>query len=312
MIKEVICTGATIDEARSKAIEELCAPEDADVNTEVIELPVKKVLGLFGGSPAKVRAYYEYEECPIRETLDYVAAIIAGMGLTGAQIDYQETDGGYQLDINGLDPSRHGVIIGRRGETLDAIQYLASLVLNKSTEKYMRVSINIGDYRAKREITLKNLAVRSAKKAVKTGRKVILEPMNPYERRIIHNAVQEVEGASSHSVGENMDRRVVITSDAPRKPAQKNTSGSRGRKPRRYDRDRRDSRPARQAQPSPAPRIHDAEIPDELIQSFTAKVEEAAPAVQAAPQEERAPRRDAPEAGSLYGMIAPKENEDEE
>ena len=308
MIKEVICTAATIHEARSKAIEELNAPEEADVNTEVIELPVKKILGLFGGSPAKVRAYYEYEECPIRETIDYVAMMIAGMGLEGAEIDYQQVDGGYVLNINGIDPARHGVIIGRRGETLDAIQYLASLVLNKTSEKYMRVSINIGDYREKREGTLKNLAIRSAKKAVKTGRKVILEPMNPYERRIIHNAVQEVEGASSHSVGENMNRRVVITSDAPHKPAgKKENSGNRGRgrRPRRND---RGSRPERRSEERP--HINDAEIPDELINSFTAQAEQAAAAAEPVTQEERPPRSDAPETGSLYGMITPKEDEE--
>ena len=305
MIKEVICTGATIDEARSKAIEELNAPEDVDVNTEVIELPVKKVLGLFGGSPAKVRAYYEYEECPIRETIDYIQAMIAGMGLEGAQIEYQETDGGYLLEIKGLDPARHGVLIGRRGETLDAIQYLASLVLNKNSDKYMRVSINIGDYREKREGTLKNLAIRSAKKAAKTGRKVILEPMNPYERRIIHNAVQEVEGASSHSVGENMERRVVITSNTPRKPAGKGGGNGRGRKPRRYDRDHREPRAEKQVENRP--KLHDADIPDELVQAFSTAVEKSEP-VESTFREERIPHSDAPEAGSLYGMIAPKEN----
>ena len=306
MIKEVICTGTTIDEARSKAIEELNAPEDADVNTEVIELPVKKLLGLFGGSPAKVRAYYEYEECPIQETLDYVAMIVRGMGLEGAEIRYEQTDGGYLLSIDGIDPARHGVIIGRRGETLDAIQYLASLVLNKTSDTYMRGSVNIGDYREPREVTLKNLAVRSAKKAVRTGRKVILEPMNPYERRIIHNAVQEVEGASSHSVGENMDRRVVITSDTPRKQAPKKGNGeNRGRRPRRNE---HGGRP--QHNGGNRPHINDADIPDELIQSFTAQAEEAAAAVESPAQEERPPRSDAPETGNLYGMISPKSEEE--
>lgn len=308
MIKEVICTGATIDEARNQAIAQLNAPEDVDVNTEVIDLPVKKILGLFGGSPAKVRAYYEYEECPIQETLDYLQAILKGMGLEGAEIGYEKTENGYELEINGIDPARHGVIIGRRGETLDAVQYLTSLVLNKSTEKYTRVSINIGDYRKKREVTLRNLAIRSAKKAVKTGRKVTLEPMNPYERRIIHNAVQEVEGASSHSIGENMDRRVVITSNTPRKPEAKRGTSRGGRRPRRYDRDRNDARTEQKSESRP--RLNDADIPDELIQSFTAKVEQSA-AAEPAVQEERAPRSDAPEAGSLYGMISPKENDAE-
>lgn len=306
MIKEVICTGTTIDEARSKAIAQLNAPEYVDVNTEVIELPKKKTLGLFGGAPAKVRAYYEYEECPIQETLDYLKTILAGMGLPEAEVEYRQAESGYELEIVGVEPARHGMVIGRRGETLDAVQYLTSLVLNKTADKYMRVSINIGDYRKKREVTLRNLAIRSAKKVVKTGRRVTLEPMNPYERRIIHNAVQEVEGASSHSIGENMDRRVVITSTAQRKPDVKK-GGGRSRKPRR-DGDRRPGRPEKKAENRP--KINDAEIPDELIQSFTAKAEESAATAAAAPQEDRAPRSDAPEAGSLYGMISPKESEE--
>lgn len=309
MIKEVICTGTTIDEARSQAIAQLNAPEDVDVNTEVIELPKKKVLGLFGGAPAKVRAYYEYEECPIQETLDYLKTILNGMGLPEAAVEYKKIDNGYELEITGVDPARHGVVIGRRGETLDAVQYLTSLVLNKTADKYMRVSINIGDYRKKREVTLKNLAIRSAKKVVKTGRRITLEPMNPYERRIIHNAVQEVEGASSHSIGENMDRRVVITSNnAQRKSDAPKKSGGRSRKPRREGDRQRAGRPEKKVENRP--KINDAEIPDELIQSFTAKAEETAAAAEAAPKEERAPRSDAPEAGNLYEMITPKENDE--
>lgn len=309
MIKEVICTGTTIDEARSQAIAQLNAPEDVDVNTEVIELPKKKVLGLFGGAPAKVRAYYEYEECPIQETLDYLKTILNGMGLPEAAVEYKKIDNGYELEITGVDPARHGVVIGRRGETLDAVQYLTSLVLNKTADKYMRVSINIGDYRKKREVTLKNLAIRSAKKVVKTGRRITLEPMNPYERRIIHNAVQEVEGVSSHSIGENMDRRVVITSNnAQRKSDASKKSGGRSRKPRR-DGDRQRANHSEKKMENRT-KINDAEIPDELIQSFTAKAEETAAAVEAAQKEERTPRSDAPEAGSLYGMITPKENEE--
>lgn len=309
MIKEVICTGTTIDEARSQAIAQLKAPEDVDVNTEVIELPKKKMLGLFGGSPAKVRAYYEYEECPIQETLDYLKTILKGVGLPEAEIEYRKMDSGYELEITGVDPARHGVVIGRRGETLDAVQYLTSLVLNKTADKYMRVSINIGDYRKKREVTLRNLAIRSAKKVVKTGRRITLEPMNPYERRIIHNAVQEVEGASSHSIGENMDRRVVITANnVQRKPDAAKKSGSRGRRPR-HDGDRqRTGRPEKKAENRV--KINDAEIPDELIQSFTVKAEEYAAAAEAAPREDRTPRSDAPGSGNLYGMITPKESEE--
>ena len=104
----------------------------------------------------------------------------------------------------------YGIIIGKRGETLDAIQYLARMVANKGNSNYKRVSINVGNYRAKREETLRILARKTAAKAVRQGRNISLEPLNPYERRFIHSAVQEVEGATSHSIGSNLDRRVVI------------------------------------------------------------------------------------------------------
>ena len=117
------------------------------------------------------------------------------------------------------------MIIGRRGETLDAIQYLVSLVANRNEGEYTRVSINVGNYRQKREETLRSLAKRNAARVLKNGRNVVLEPMNPYERRIIHTAVQEVEGVVSHSIGSDSDRRVVIALAEGVKP----TGGSNGR-----------------------------------------------------------------------------------
>ena len=111
-----------------------------------------------------------------------------------------------------------GVIIGRRGETLDALQYLTGLVANRADGDYMRVTIDSGNYREKREKTLETLAKKLANNAVKTGRSSTLEPMNPYERRIIHAAVSQVEGALSTSVGEEPNRRVVISSANPKKP----------------------------------------------------------------------------------------------
>ena len=112
-----------------------------------------------------------------------------------------------------IDGDNVGFIIGHRGETLDALQYLAGLVANHVDEEYYRISINIGNYREKREKTLEILGRKLAFKAVKTGAKTSLEPMNPYERRIIHTAVQKVRGAASWSEGENMQRHVVIGPD---------------------------------------------------------------------------------------------------
>ena len=106
-----------------------------------------------------------------------------------------------------------GVLIGRRGETLDAVQYLTSLKVNKGRDGYVRVTLDTENYRAKREDTLIRLANRMANRALRTGRKVSLEPMNPYERRIIHYALQQTEGVSTHSEGDEPNRHVVITQD---------------------------------------------------------------------------------------------------
>ena len=104
-----------------------------------------------------------------------------------------------------------GILIGRRGETLDALQYLTSLKVNRGRDSYTRVTLDTENYRAKREDTLIRLANRMANRALRTGRKVSLEPMNPYERRIIHFALQQNEGVTTHSEGDEPNRHVVIT-----------------------------------------------------------------------------------------------------
>ncbi len=207
MVKEAICTGATIEEAREKALAELAAPEDVEVKIEVLELPVKKTFGLFGGAPAKVKA--SYEESPAGKAIDYLKKVLNAMGIADATVTQVIEDGHYRLDLDCED--RHGAIIGRRGETLDALQYLTSLVANRGAEEYIRISLNVGDYREKRDETLRGLARKHANQVLKYGRSITLEPMNPYERRVIHTAVQEIEGVESHSIGSDGDRRVVIS-----------------------------------------------------------------------------------------------------
>lgn len=292
MIKEAIGTGATVEEALEAAKAALNAPEDADVSTEILELPKKKTLGLFGGSPAKAKAYYEAPdevEAPVKKVVketpapkkaevkaeapakveeavaeqpkvytgatsemgkvakDYVAAILKGMGVDEVEINVSEDEESISLDLdcgNG-----YGYIIGRRGETLDAIQYLTRLVINKGKDDYRRVSINAGNYRQKREDTLKELAKKQAERVKKYGRNVCLDPMNPYERRIIHTTVQEIEGVSSHSVGSESDRKVVITLAEGFKP----TNPGRGRN-QRNDYRRRNNYSSNESKPSRAPR----------------------------------------------------------
>ena len=232
-----------------------------DFSVEVLQTPTKKVLGLFGGSPAKVKVSIEVpdpkpekkqnkpnnnkknaqkpqkvepkkvektekveapketvkkeEELPLvptnlyGETAEYIKSIVMSLGMTECSITEMSNEDEIYFELDCGDD--YGIIIGKRGETLDAIQYLARMIANKGSKSYKRVSINVGNYRAKREETLKILARKTAAKAVRQGRNISLEPMNPYERRIIHTAVQEVEGATSHSIGSDLDRRVVIS-----------------------------------------------------------------------------------------------------
>lgn len=214
MIKEAICTGATIEEAREKAVAELMAPENVEVKIEVLEMPVKKTFGLFGGAPAKVRA--SYEESPAGKAIDYLKRVLEGMGIPDVTVKEIQEDNHYRLDLDCGE--NHGAIIGRRGETLDALQYLTSLVANRGAEEYIRISLNVGDYREKRDETLRGLARKNANQVLKYGRNVVLEPMNPYERRVIHTAIQEIEGVQSHSIGSDSDRRVVISLEEGVKP----------------------------------------------------------------------------------------------
>ena len=162
----------------------------------------------------------------------YIAEILEKLGLT-AELDTTEEDDGICINITG---KGLGAIIGRRGETLDAIQYLASLVANRTDGDYMRITIDCGDYRTKRKETLEALAKKLAAQVLKTNVSRTLEPMNPFERRIIHATISEIEGVSSTSVGDEPNRRVVITS--PTAKSRGGRSSYRGRDDRRGD-DRR-------------------------------------------------------------------------
>lgn len=207
MIKEAIKEAETIEEAKAMALAELGVNEER-VEYEVLSQPEKKKFGLFGGSLAKVRAFYE--ETPTDVAKLYLADVLTKLGVQNVVIEAAETEDGAEFEISGDDI---GFIIGHRGETLDALQYLTGLVVNHINDEYFRVIINIGNYREKREKTLEILGRKLAFKACKTGEKVSLEPMNPYERRIIHTAVQKVRGATSWSEGENLQRHVVIGPD---------------------------------------------------------------------------------------------------
>ena len=148
----------------------------------------------------------EAKETPATE---YLKSILEGMGFEDVTVVAKEAAEDIYFEI--LCGEDYGNIIGRRGETLDALQYLTRLFVNRAENNNKRVVLNVGDYRKRREETLRALAKRQASRVLKQRRSTALEPMNPYERRIIHTAIQEVDGVTSHSVGEGDRRRVVIT-----------------------------------------------------------------------------------------------------
>jgi spoIIIJ-associated protein len=160
---------------------------------------------------------------------DYIISIFNAMGIDAAYIIYQNETGAV-IDIQS---DNNGTIIGRRGETLDSIQYLCSIIANKGDKDYFRITIDCLGYRKKRKETLEQLAAKVAKSVIRTGRSQQLEPMNPYERRVIHSAVSKIEGAESRSVGEEPYRKIIISSTNPRN---NRNNGGRGRGPRRDDR----------------------------------------------------------------------------
>ena len=245
MLREFIGIGATVEEAKEAACKELGVETyDDRIDFEILEMQSKKVLGLFGGRPAKVKVTLKLSAAQAAE--DYIRNIISHMELNDITVSTTEEDNVITINIEGEDV---GFIIGRRGETMDALQYLACLAANHVDPSYKRVVINTGDYREKREKTLESLGRRLAIKAAKTGRKSSLEPMNPYERRIIHTAVQKVNGATSWSEGENMNRHVVIGPDGKREYNNRDRRGGRGRS---YGGRGRGSKP-KQSAPAPDP-----------------------------------------------------------
>lgn len=207
MEREAIGVGETVIEAQEDACKQL-GVESHEAEFDIIQMPEKKKFGLFGGNPAKVRAYITLSPADI--AAQYLKSILDAMDLSGITMEVTENEDNAEIDIQGEDV---GAVIGRRGETLDALQYLTGLVANNAGSSYYRITINTGNYREKREKTLEILGRKLAFKALKTGRNNALEPMNPYERRIIHTAVQKVNGVISWSEGESINRHVVIGPD---------------------------------------------------------------------------------------------------
>lgn len=206
MIREAIGVGETEVLALEDAKRQLGIDESEVVEFEVIQRAEKKKFGLFGGAPAKVKI--TLKAGPAETAEEFLGNVLKNMKLESVYINKKEIENGVEFDLEGEDV---GFVIGRRGETLDALQYLTSLVANHADNSYFKVTVNTGDYREKREKTLEILGRKLAFKAIKTGRKTSLEPMNPYERRIIHAALQSDPHVTTHSEGEEPYRKVVVT-----------------------------------------------------------------------------------------------------
>ena len=210
MKKELIVTAKTVDEAKEKAAAELGVAIE-NIEFEVLEEGKRGFLGI-GATEAKVAATYTLGGADI--ALAFIEQVVRDMELN---LTVAKKAGGNDDILITVDGEGAGLLIGHHGETLDSLQYLANLAANKKIKgekhDYVKVTLDIEGYRAKREETLRALARRMAAKVVKYKKSVMLEPMNPYERRIIHSEVQHVAGVSTNSIGSENNRRVVMFLD---------------------------------------------------------------------------------------------------
>ncbi len=210
MIKEEIGCGRTVEAAIADGAEKL-GVDVSRIQYEIIEAPKKGFLG-FGETAARVKVFTEIGH--EQTALDYLNGVLDAMGMTATRASLARelnSEGGKIIKIEGSDTA---ILIGRHGETLDALQYLANLALgcelDKTGEECAKISVDIEGYRVRREETLRNLAKRTAEKVKRYKRNIALDPMTPYERRIIHSALQNDPQVMTASVGSDEHRKVVI------------------------------------------------------------------------------------------------------
>lgn len=222
MNKEVKVSAKTVEEALLKAAAELGVTTD-EIEYTVTTEAKKGFLGI-GAVDAEIVATYKDKNAVSKDghlltrgeknAVEFIETVIADMGINAEVGTRTGDNGALIIEVSGADS---GVLIGHHGETLDALQYLANLAANKKTNgekrEYVRVTVDVEGYRAKREASLRALARRMAAKVVKYKKSVMLEPMNPYERRIIHSEVQGIPGVSTNSIGAENNRRVVMFLD---------------------------------------------------------------------------------------------------
>ena len=292
MSKEIIKEAASVEEAKALIAAELGVAEDA-IAFEIVQEPEKKVLGIFGGTPAIVKGSVIGGTAAAAAEA-YLRAVLSGLGVEDFTISVTENENGCVISLDG---ENLGFIIGRRGETLDALQYLTGLVANRADNAYYRVTLDIGNYREKREQALVALARRLGGQTARTGRRNSLEPMNPYERRIIHTTVQGMEGVISWSVGSEPNRHVIIgpSDDNPNKDKGGDRGERRGRGRNRGERRGRGERRERRGDD------YQVTAPERPVRAFQSRGYSLPVADDVAPTSRTT--SDKEDSASLYGRI---------
>lgn len=215
MYKSIETTGKTEEEAISAALALLGLERD-EISVEIIERAKPGFLGI-GSSPAKIRVSYEAQDDSVVIIRDFLEGLLRRMGSDATAEISVKDESTFFVNLKG---ENLGALIGRRGETLDAIQHLTNYAVNRGGGKHLRVSIDAEDYRSKREDSLEALAKKVAGKVLKYRKNMTLEPMNSYERHVIHTALQEFDGVTTYSVGTEPNRRVVVAYGKVKAPRQ--------------------------------------------------------------------------------------------
>ncbi len=203
-MNKITVTGKSIEEAVKSGLERLQTTEDR-VKINILDQPTKGLFGLLGSKEAKVEL--ELLPDPVDEVVVFLQKVFDAMKVP-VRIDREDHKDGTTLNLSGPEL---GILIGRRGQTLDSLQFLANIVANRFTDMHMRIILDAENFRERRKKTLESLSVRLAGRVVKTSKDVVLEPMSPQERKVIHTFLQDHPKVQTFSRGEEPNRRVVIT-----------------------------------------------------------------------------------------------------
>ncbi|TDX51771.1 RNA-binding cell elongation regulator Jag/EloR [Orenia marismortui] len=206
-MERVIVAAKTVQEALEEGLKKLNTTKDR-VSYKVLQEPRVGFLGFIGRKDAKLEIIKELDKKENAKV--FLEQVLSQMNLNLKVDIVKENSKEVVLNIDGDDL---GIAIGHRGDTLDALEYISNLAVNKGKQDYLRVVLDANGYRKRRKKTLENLALKMSKKARRTGRKVMLDPMPPHERRIIHSALQNKVGVNTHSVGKDPYRKVVIVAE---------------------------------------------------------------------------------------------------